>query len=291
MNYEELNYLDLLKQTVDKGVRKSNRTGIDTLSLFGTQLRFSLADNTLPLLTTKKMFTKGIVEELLFFLRGETNTKILEERGVNIWKGNTSKEFLKKVGLGYLPEGDMGYGYGFQWRHFGGQKNMKDELIQPGIDQLKIVIDTIKNNPDDRRIIMSAWNPSQLKFMVLPPCHMFVQFFVDGDQLSSQFLMRSVDLLLGLPFNIASYAILTHVVAKVTKLHAKELIFVGGDTHCYLNHIDAIHEQLKRKPFEFPKLLITKEINTIKDVEELEYSDFQIRDYQYYPAIKATMAV
>lgn len=298
MNKEEKQYLNLLDDIITNGSKRMDRTGVGTLSIFGTQLRFSLQNDQIPMLTTKKMFSKGIIEELLFFLRGETNTKKLEEKGVNIWKGNTTREFLDKQGLSYLPEGSMGKGYGFQWRNFGGytdQVNTGDgsyELVEvPGVDQLKKVINTLKTNPTDRRMIMMAWNPAQLDQMSLPPCHMMVQFFVDNNKLSTQFYQRSVDCFLGLPFNILSYAILTKIIAQTVGMEAKEVIFVGGDTHVYLNHIEQVKTQIAREPFSFPTMKINKQLSSVKDIESLQFSDFDISGYQSHPSIKAEMAV
>lgn len=298
MNIEESNYLDLLGNILQNGSERADRTGVGTKGIFGTQLRFSLENNQVPMLTTKKMFSKGVIEELLFFLRGDTDTKKLEAKGVNIWKGNTTREFLDKRGLKDLPEGDMGKGYGFQWRNFGGyisQDVVGDgsyELFEhKGIDQLAQVIHTLKTNPTDRRIIISAWNPYQLSEMALAPCHILCQFYVDGDNLSCQWYQRSVDSFLGLPFNIMSYGVLTHIIAKTVGLKAKELIFVGGDTHIYNNHIVQVHEQISREPYPFPTIEINKELHSVEDIEKLQYEDFVIKNYQSHPAIKAEMAV
>lgn len=292
-NNDEQKYLDLMKSILENGEERDDRTGVGTLGIFGTTLRFSLEENTLPLLTTKKMFTKGIIEELLFFVRGETDTKKLEANGVNIWKGNTSREFLDKRGLSYLPEGSMGKGYGKQWRAWGyweGGYTLQD-IHNPGIDQLSNALHMIKNDPNSRKIIVSAWNVEQLKEMALEPCHCFFQFYVNNGQLSCQWYQRSIDTILGLPFNITSYAILTHMMAKASGLKAKELIFSGGDTHVYKNHIDAAKEQLTRGPYPFPKLNIKKDINSIEDMEKLSFEDFEIVGYQNHSAIKAAMAV
>lgn len=279
MNSEEYKYLDLLDSILHGGSEHKDRTGIGTKSIFGTKLRFSLKDNTIPMLTTKKVFSKGVIEELLFFIRGETDTKKLESKGVNIWKGNTSREFLDKRGLHHLPEGEMGPMYGYQWRNFN------------GVDQLDKALNLLKNDPTSRRIIVSAYNPAVSNQCVLEPCHMFFQFYVDGKNLSCQYYQRSVDSFLGLPFNILSYSILTHLMAKASGLEAKELIFVGGDTHIYSNHEEQVKEQSLREPFKFPQLNIKKEINTIKDMENLKLEDFEVIGYQSHPAIKADMAV
>jgi thymidylate synthase len=298
MNGEEMQYLRLLGKIITDGSKREDRTGVGTQGVFGTQLRFSLENNVVPMITTKKMFVKGVVEELLFFLRGETDTKKLEDKGVNIWKGNTSRKYLDKHNLHHLPEGDMGKGYGFQWRNFGakemwiGSDSYEDIRYKiSGVDQLDKVIEALKTNPTDRRIIMSAWNPQQLPEMALPPCHMMVQFYVDNGKLSSQFYMRSVDTFLGLPFNILSYAILTRIIAQAVGMETKELIFVGGDTHVYSNHINQVVEQISREPYPFPTMKITKQISSVKDIESLELSDFVFEGYQSHPSIKAEMAV
>lgn len=284
MNAEEKAYLDLLQYILDNGNKKEDRTGIGTLSIFGGQLRFSLEDNKIPILTTKKIFIRGCIEELLFFIRGETNSKKLEDKGINIWKGNTSKEFLKKRGLDY-EEGEMGPMYGNQWRSFSHDPQIK------GIDQLKNVIQTIRTDPNSRRLLITAYNPLVLHLGVLEPCHTFYQFYVNDNKLSCQFYMRSSDCFLGLPFNILSYAILTHIVAKTVGMTAKEIIFVGGDIHCYLNHLDQAKEQVSRTPYNFPTLNIEKSLSCIEDIEELSFQDFQILNYESHPAIKAPMAI
>ena len=293
MNHEENAYLDLLKNILDNGTTKQDRTGVGTIGIFGSQLKFSLENNTLPLLTTKKMFLRGIVEELLFFIRGETDTKKLEAKGVNIWKGNTSRDFLDKRGLGYLPEGDMGKGYGFQWRNFNGTRKSSEYKNHPrdGVDQLSKALEMIRNEPNSRKIIVSAWNPGQLDQMALEPCHCFIQFQVDNGKLNLMWFQRSVDSFLGLPFNICSYAILNMLFAKAANLEPGDLVFSGGDTHCYLNHISQIKEQITREPYNFPKIIINKSISSIEDMEDLSFEDFKLHNYQCHPSIKAEMAV
>ncbi len=296
MNKEELEYLNLLSKILN-GNERSDRTGVGTYSVFGTQLRFSLENGKIPMLTTKKMFARGVIEELLFFLRGDTDTKKLEAKGVNIWKGNTTREFLDKRGLTYLPEGDMGKGYGFQWRNFDGDDKRDTEWsktsdpIVKGTDQIKKALHMIKNDPNSRKIIVSAWNPNQLNEMALEPCHCFFQFEVNDGELSCQWYQRSVDTFLGLPFNILSYAILTHMFAKASGLKAKELIFCGGNTHLYKNHINQAKLQISRTPYDFPTLEINQNISSIEDMEKLSFDNFEIIGYQSHPAIKADMAI
>lgn len=294
-NQEEHNYLNLLKGIIERGSKREDRTGVGTLSLFGTRLRFSLENGKVPLLTTKKMFTKGIIEELLFFIRGETDTKKLEEKGVKIWTGNTSREFLDKRRLTNYSEGEMGPMYGFQWRHFGGSfdadKNHPFHLKNPGVDQLQNCFDLIKNDPTSRRIMITAYNPEASKYSVLDPCHMFFQFYVDDGKLSLQWYQRSVDAGLGLPFNILSYAVLTRLMAQATGLKPGELIFVGGDTHIYLNHVEPLKEQIMREPYEFSTMNIKKDISSIDDMEKMSFEDFEFVGYQSHAPIKMQMAV
>lgn len=278
MNKEEQSYLNLLRTILETGSIRKNRTGVDTIGIFGTQLRFSLENNKIPAITTKKIFIRGVIEELLFFLRGESNSKILESKGINVWKGNTTREFLDKTGLQHLPEGDMGKLYGYQYRKWGSK-----------IDQITKTIELLKNDPYSRRIIVSTWNVENLDEMCLNPCIPLFQLYVNNGELSLQWYQRSVDYPIGAPWNILSYAILAHIFAKVAKLKAKEIIFVGGDVHCYTNCIDQIKEQLSREPYEFPTLTIEKDIDTIEDIEKLEYKDFIISNYKFHPPIKMEM--
>jgi len=300
MNQEETNYLDMLTNIIVSGSKRTDRTGVGTIGTFGTQLRFSLENNVVPMLTTKKMFHRGAIEELLFFLRGETDTKILETKNVNIWKGNTSRQFLDSRGLYDLSEGDMGKGYGYQYRNFGGKitSNKYDANRRPpmnryadGVDQVKDALHLLKTDPYSRRVIVSAWNPKQLDECVLPPCHCFYQMYVNNGKLSLQWYQRSVDAFLGWGINVLSYAILTRIFAKAANLEAHELIFVGGDTHIYNNHIEQVKEQIAREPYPFPTMTIEKELQTVEDIEQLTVDDFKFDGYKHHPAIKAPMAV
>jgi thymidylate synthase len=285
----ESQYINLIKHILENGISKDDRTGIGTLSIFSYNMTFNLRES-FPLLTTKKVYWKGVVEELLWFISGSTNANILKEKGVRIWEGNSSREFLDSRGLSHYDQGDIGAGYGFQWRHFGAKyTNMYDSYEGKGIDQLKDVIYKIKNTPDDRRIIMSAWNPTDLDKMALPPCHIFVQFWVDSNkkELHSQMYQRSCDVGLGVPFNIASYALLTCIIAKLCDLTPGDFHYCMGDTHIYKNHIDAMKLQITREPYDFPKI----KIKDITDIDNIKFDDIELIDYKYYENIKMNMAV
>lgn len=218
-DHEEYQYLNHIKKIIEKGKKRLDRTGVGTYSIFGAQMRYSLKNDVFPLLTTKRVFWRGVVEELLWFIRGSTNAFELREKNVHIWDANSTREFLDAVGLKDREEGDLGPIYGFQWRHFGAEyKGMHSDYKNKGIDQLAQVIQTIKTKPTDRRIIMCAWNPIDIPEMALPPCHCLVQFFVEDDELSCLLYQRSADMGLGVPFNIASYSLLTYMIAHVTGL-------------------------------------------------------------------------
>lgn len=293
-NTDETNYLGLLNDILTNGAKKKDRTNIGTVSVFGRQLRFSL-QNGFPLMTTKKMFTKGIVEELLFFLRGEHDNRKLQSKGVHIWDGNTTREYLDKYNKQHIETNDLGVAYGVQWRAAGLTKQNIDtdyKTVPGGVDQLSEIIDLLKNDPHSRRIILNAWNVPQLKDMALVPCHMMYQFYVTNDtDLSCMMTQRSADSFLGLPFNIASTGLLTCILAKVTGLVPKEIIINIGDAHIYENHIVQVEQQLKRTPYPFPTLKINKDLTSIQDIEALTFEDFQFENYKYHPALKAVMAV
>lgn len=287
--HNEYQYLNLLKDIMNNGKRKNDRTGTGTLSLFGSQSRYSLANGTMPLLTTKRVFWRGVVEELLWFLRGSTDANELSKAGVHIWDGNGSRQFLDSLGFTDREEGDLGPVYGFQWRHFGAPyRDMRTDYGTEGVDQITNIINTIKSNPDDRRIILCSWNPADLSKMALPPCHCLAQFYVYEDELSCQLYQRSADVGLGVPFNIASYALLTHMMAKVTGKRASEFVHTTGDTHIYVNHIEALKKQLERKPRPFPKLVIKRDVT---DIFDFKTSDFELVGYNPHPTIKMEMAL
>lgn len=285
---EERKYLNLLEKTLEVDLRE-DRTGTGTFSVFGPHLSFSM-ENVLPVITTKRVWINGIIEELLFFISGKTDTKILEERGVNIWRGNTSKAFLTKRGLPWR-EGDMGPGYGFQWRHWGAEyKGCDHDYTGKGIDQLQCIIDNIKKDPYGRRHILSSWNVSDIEQMALPPCHCFAQFYVStcGKYLDCMLYQRSADMFLGVPFNLTSYCLLTYIIGYLTDKQPRTFHYTIGDAHIYANHIPAVKEQLSRTPYGFPSLKI---LGDPKSVDDFCRNSFVIEDYQCHNSIKADMAV
>lgn len=278
-------YLHLLNFVLKNGIKKETRNGI-TYSYFGSLMKFDVNNGmTFPLLTTKRVFFRGIVEELLWFLRGSTNSKELEAKGINIWKGNSSREYLDSMGLYGYPEGELGPIYGYQWRSFNGQ-----------IDQLKYLLEELQLK-NSRRAFISAWNPVQLKDQALPPCHISYNFYKNDDEyLSCMMYMRSADLFLGVPFNIASTTLLAMIIAKVMNMKVKEVCVTICDNHIYDEHCEQVKEQLTKERFEFPQLTITKEIDMnlsidekIKWIEGLTFEDFELKDYKCHSAIKAIM--
>jgi thymidylate synthase len=287
--HDEKQYLDLVNKIIKQGNVRGDRTGTGTSSIFGAQMRFNLRDNTFPLLTTKKVFYRGIAEELFWFIRGSTNAGELQAKNVRIWDGNSSREYLDSIGLTDREEGDLGPVYGFQWRHFGAEyTDMHADYSGKGVDQLAQVIQTIKNKPSDRRIIMCAWNPSDLSKMALPPCHCLVQFYVANEELSCQLYQRSADMGLGVPFNIASYSLLTVMIAHVTGLKPGDFVHTLGDAHVYNNHVEALKVQLGREPRQFPKITVKRKIDKIED---FTIDDFEISGYDPHPKIAMDMAV
>ena len=261
-------YEDLMRHVYEHGVSKSDRTGTGTRSVFGYQMRFNLAEG-FPMVTTKKLHLRSIIVELLWFLRGESNVRWLQERGVSIWDEWADEH------------GELGPIYGVQWRSWPTPDGRH-------IDQISQVIEQIRSNPDSRRLIVSAWNVGELENMALPPCHAFFQFYVADGKLSCQLYQRSADIFLGVPFNIASYALLTHMVAQQCDLEVGDFIWTGGDCHLYSNHFEQVELQLSRTPYPYPKLNIRRRPDTIFDYE---FEDFEIQDYQHHPHIKAPVAV
>ncbi|XP_047183715.1 thymidylate synthase isoform X2 [Scophthalmus maximus] len=313
---DERGYLDQIEYIMLHGRGKGDRTGTGVLSVFGAQARYSLRDQ-FPLLTTKRVFWKGILEELLWFVKGSTNAKELSAKGVKIWEANGSRQFLDNLGFTDREEGDLGPVYGFQWRHYGAEyTDMHADYTGQGVDQLQKVIDTIKKNPEDRRIIMCAWNPKDMPHMALPPCHALCQFYVCDGELSCQLYQRSGDMGLGVPFNIASYALLTYMIAHITGLKVRavfshqtshltlllpqsscvffpslqpgDFVHTLGDAHIYVNHIEPLKVQLQREIRPFPKLKI---LRNVEKIDDFCAEDFEITDYNPHPTIKMQMAV
>ena len=295
-------YLDLLTRIKNEGTVKTDRTGTGTKSVFGHQMRFDLSQG-FPLLTTKKVFLKGIIHELLWFLNGDTNIKYLVDNGVHIWDNDAYRyynelcvkngvlpvameEFLRAAQEGIdspiegYKFGDLNHVYGYQWRSWPRPNG-------EAIDQIQQAVDLIKNNPDSRRIIVSAWNVADVEKMALPPCHTLFQFYVAEGKLSCMLYQRSADTFLGVPFNIASYALLTMMMAQVCGLEAGEFVHTTGDTHLYLNHLEQVDEQLSRTPRALPKMCLNPEVKSIFD---FKYDDFTLEDYDPYPTIKAPMS-
>ncbi|MEJ2450748.1 MAG: thymidylate synthase [Gammaproteobacteria bacterium] len=261
-------YLDLMRHVREHGVRKEDRTGTGTLSVFGDQMRFNL-EAGFPLVTTKKLHLRSIIHELLWFLKGDTNIRYLKDNGVSIWDEWADEE------------GNLGPVYGSQWRSWPGADGRQ-------IDQISEVIEQIRTNPDSRRLIVSAWNVGEIEHMALPPCHAFFQFYVAEGRLSCQLYQRSADIFLGVPFNIASYALLTMMVAQVSGLQPGDFVHTLGDAHLYLNHLEQADEQLSRTPYALPRMKLNPAITNIFD---FVFEDFQLVDYQCHPHIKAPVAV
>lgn len=265
-------YLDLLQRITTEGIRKEDRTGTGTLSVFGHQMRFDLSEG-FPLLTTKKLHLKSIIHELLWFLQGDTNVKYLQENGVRIWNEWADEN------------GDLGPVYGKQWRAFETLDKNGNRVV---VDQIKEVINQIKTHPDSRRLLVCAWHPGQTDDMALPPCHTLFQFYIANGKLSLQLYQRSADTFLGVPFNIASYALLLMMVAQVTGYEPGEFVHTTGDTHLYLNHLQQVEEQLSRTPRPLPRMVINPQV---KDIFSFQYDDFHLTDYNPWPHIKAEVSV
>lgn len=261
-------YLDLCQRILAEGTKKDDRTGTGTISLFGHQMRFDLSKG-FPLLTTKKLHMKSVIYELLWFLQGSTNIRYLQENGVRIWNEWADEQ------------GELGPVYGKQWRSFSGPDGKT-------VDQIQWIIDEIKRNPHSRRLVVSAWNPTEIDQMALPPCHCLFQFYVSEGKLSCQLYQRSGDTFLGIPFNIASYALLTHMIAHVTNLEPGEFIHTIGDAHLYVNHLEQVHEQLSRNPLPLPTLKLNPEVTSIF---EFNYEDIELINYEAHPHIKGSVSV
>ncbi|KAI5296209.1 thymidylate synthase [Ascosphaera acerosa] len=313
-HHEEHQYLDLIRTILAQGEHRPDRTGTGTRSIFAPpQCRWSLCKPdpaaaspatappvpVLPLLTTKRVFLRAVIAELLWFISGCTSSLPLSEAGIKIWDGNGSRAFLDSVGLSHRAEGDLGPVYGFQWRHFGAEYvDAQTDYTGQGVDQLADVIHKLRTNPYDRRIIMSAWNPADLRNMALPPCHMFAQFYVsfpdgpDGKgRLSCLLYQRSCDMGLGVPFNIASYALLTHMIAHAVDMYPGTLTHTMGDAHVYLDHVDALNEQLQREPTPFPTLKINRDDRGSGVIDGWKAEDFEVVGYKPHKQIKMKMSV
>jgi dihydrofolate reductase / thymidylate synthase len=289
--HDENQYLDIMKKITEEGESKPDRTGVGTKSMFGVRMEFDIRDR-IPILTTKRIFYEKVINELIFFISGKTDTRILEDQGVKIWKDNTSKEFHESRGLKY-EVGDMGPLYGFQWRHWGAEYEGCDaDYTGKGIDQLKNLIENIRKDPFSRRHVLSTWNVAQLDEMVLAPCHVLCQFNVSSDRkwLDCQLYQRSGDMFLGVPFNIACYSILTNMIAHITQLKPRKFIHIIGDAHVYNNHGDQVRRQLRRTPRPFAKLSF-RDATRIHEIDDFGKDSFIVEDYNSWPVIQAKMAV
>ena len=289
VNAEEEQYLDLIRDILEEGTMECGRNG-NTKCIFGAAMHFSLEHTTIPILTTKRVAWKTCLKELLWFIKGDTNNEHLRSQNVTIWNDNASREFLDSRGLTQLRENDLGPVYGHQWRHFNAKyTNCDDNYDGKGVDQLEYIIKCLKDpqQRSSRRMVMSAWNPCQLDEMALPPCHILMQFNVTaGNKLSCCMFQRSGDTGLGIPFNIASYGFLTHLLAKHCDLEAHEFIYYLGNAHIYEEHVDAITEQLTRTPYKFPTIIIKTKRQNINDYV---LDDFEVHDYKYHEVIKMKM--
>ena len=289
--HEEYQYINLVKDILDNSTLEKGRNG-NTLVNIGSVMHFTLENNTIPILTTKKTAWKTCLKELLWFIKGDTSNKTLNEKNVHIWDGNSTRDFLDSRGLNTYEEGDLGPIYGFQWRHFNAEYNTSKDIYDgKGIDQLQEVIDTLKDpeKRNSRRMIVSAWNPCQLNEMALPPCHVMFQFHVtEGNKLSCTMYQRSIDIICGSPFNIASYSFLTHLIAHHCDLIPHEFIYYMGNCHIYEEHLEDSKVQIEREPYEFPRLQI---INKKENISDYIISDFIVEDYKHHDAIKVKMVV
>lgn len=289
MAHEEHQYLDLIKTIIEKGSNENGRNGKVRVYI-GASMRFSLRENRVPFLTTKKLAWKTCLKELLWFLKGSTNNKLLKEQNVHIWDDNGSRDFLDSRGLSHLEEDDLGPVYGHQWRHFNAKyTDCHMDYSGKGVDQIQYIIEQLKNpeTRTSRRLVMSAWNPCQLNEMALPPCHVLCQFnVVNGIQLSCCLYQRSGDVGLGVPFNIASYSMLTRIIASICGLEATEFVYFLSNAHIYDDHLKSLEEQCQREPFSFPKLTIKK---TLENIDSIHVDDFELSDYHYHSKINMKM--
>lgn len=282
VKFHDFEYLKLVERILEEGEQKGDRTGTGTLSLFAQQMRFDLSGMSIPLLTTKKMFTRGIFYEILWYLRGDTNIQYLNDHNVHIWDEWADEN------------GNLGPVYGHQWRKWKKVNVLKGAMTDfdyaevEHVDQIADVVHALRTNPDDRRIIVSAWNVAEIDQMALPPCHLLFQFWANNGKLKCHLYQRSCDVGLGVPFNIVQYSILTHMIAHVTGHEAVEFVWTGGDVHIYNNHIEQMKEQVSRKPFPSPHLLMNSKV---KEIDDFEYEDFKIIDYVSHPTIKMEVSI
>jgi len=287
--HEEHQYLDLIKTIIEKGSDEHGRNG-NVRVYIGATMRFSLRENIVPFLTTKKLAWKTCLKELLWFLKGSTNNKLLKEENVHIWDDNGSRDFLDSRGLSHLEEDDLGPVYGHQWRHFNAKySDCHTDYSGKGVDQLAHIIKQLKRpeTRTSRRLVMSAWNPCQIDEMALPPCHVLCQFnVVNGNELSCCLYQRSGDVGLGVPFNIASYSLLTRIIASICGLKATEFVYFLSNAHIYDDHLESLKEQIQREPLPFPKVFINKQLT---DVDSIGIDNFELRDYQYHSKINMKM--
>ena len=286
--YQEMQYLRLMHRCMNAGQLRDDRTGVGTIGMYGEMMKFDLSNGTIPLLTTKRVHWEGVARELLWFISGETDSYVLEDDGIKIWQGNTSREFLDDRGLDHVPTGDIGPGYGFQWRNFNGDYDawISDD-VRTGKDQLNEIVELLRNDPNSRRAVLTAWNPLQNDEMALPPCHVMSTFSILNNKLHCTLTCRSQDLFLGTPYNIASYGILTHLIANDLGIEAGSFTWFGADVHIYKTHIEACEEQIDRDPTNFP----TVNMPTGKSIFDMTYEDIELVGYNPEPAIKAPMAV
>lgn len=295
MNIEEINYLETIRNIIHNGYEQNDRTGVGTMTDVGVQMKFNLRNSTLPMMTSRKTFHRGAIEELLWLLRGETDISGLKEKNIHIWDGNTTEDFISKRGLaGIVPPNNVGTLYGFQFRNWNGDwVQWRDHGVRTGIDQLKKIVDLMNNDPGSRRILVSNYNVGQTETGVLEPCHTLYSFNLDvkAKELHSLLWMRSADMLCGVPLNILHISIMTHILAKLIGYSAGTFTFQAANAHVYKNHIPDALKQIDRVPYDFPKIEIVKDVKTIEDIEQLKFEDFVITGYQHHEPIKYEMAI